>query len=955
MDLKDKILREINIPSFYQKFFSDIDTSKNYCNVNCPFHNDDKPSLTIYFDTGAFVCHACDAKGSLFDFYMKKNNVDFKVTLKELANEYNIPLEINRNLNARLPEVEKYHKYLLDNIDESLDYLQKERGLSIDIIKQFKLGYSTRTKRTIFPIFIGNNLVNIRQHSRHKKDRDKGFKVIGFKGFNQVRLYPEIALREKDIFLFAGEMDCLLGHSLGISGSITKTGPENSWNAKFTDLLKGKNVYIVYDNDNAGQQGALKIATALFKVCNEVKVINMPLEGKGEDFTDLIVKYGVDVKDFLMLVEEERIFKITESESTVSDHVHKVTLEDSSLDKYHFKKVEFRAICVGKDLNPYLIPRKIKVSCDMNKNKACAFCKLLENKGEYIIDYGLNDPDILEFVGSSQSQKIGIIKKKISVFNCANFRTEVIEAQNVEEVFLSPDINFRDNEYQDTYRKIYYLGQGLNLNDTYKYNGITVPDPRDQHAIIMVNQALNSETDIDSFKIDDRLKEKLKIFQPEEKDKESIRLKFEEKYKDLSTNIIQIYNRLDLFIAIDLVYHSALKFKFINTDIEKSHLEILVIGDTRTGKSVTAKRMLNHYRAGEIINCEKATIPGLIGGAHDIGSRKILTWGTIPRNDRRLVFLDEADGLDTDTISNLSGIRSSCIAERTIAGGNRRVPARTRLVWIANPRGFKSITEYNTGISAVKVLIGKPEDIARFDLCLAISQRDVPVEIINQMPEEVEHKFTSDLCNKMILWAWSRKEKHIKFTEKAEKSILEYSMVLGNMFSSDIPIVHPNEQRIKLARLASACAIATFSTENGEEVIVDKHHIDFVIDYLLEIFSSPTLSYLSYSKSKIMASTLKNEKAVVDELKRGFTHRIDINYDIAYFVDKLLDSYKLKFDDLMDALQAADREHVRECRQFLLKHRCIKKEHSYWLVTEPFRNLLRELQSELSKSDVEDF
>jgi hypothetical protein len=61
----------------------------------------------------------------------------------------------------------------------------------------------------------------------------------------------------------------------------------------------------------------------------------------------------------------------------------------------------------------------------------------------------------------------------------------------------------------------------------------------------------------------------------------------------------------------------------------------------------------------------------------------------------------------------------------------------------------------------------------------------------------------------------------------------------------------------------------------------------------------------------------------------------------------MLGSYKIKFDDIMDSLQTGDREVVRETRQFLLINRCIKKEHSYWVVTEPFRNMLRKLQNEL--------
>jgi len=966
MDIKEKILNEINIAKFFQRYNENFVFHEyiDEYNVACIFHEDKSPSLSLNLKKGLWFCHSCNKGGSIFDYYMELKKCDFKQSIIDISKEFNIDIgsygtEEQQYLNNMIVDIEKCNKDLIDNIDDSLNYVLKQRGLSYECINKFKIGYSIKTKRTTFPIFDENgNLLNVRQHSKHKKDRDNGLKVLGVKGHNQTRLWPFLALKEKIIFIFAGEFDCMLANTLGIDGAVTKTGGEKSWNIKWNNYFKDKNVVIVYDNDKTGEDGSILIATNLYNIAKTIKIVKLPVEKKGEDFTDYILNYNNSIKDFIELLKNTNIFEISETEkgtktlNIIDENINNVTLYESSLDKYYNKIVKFKAICAGKDLNPYLVPKKMVIECDMSKDKTCSFCKLLAMKGKYIIEYKENDQDILEYVSSSQTQKIGIIKKKIGIINCSNFTITITNAQNIEECYLCPALDFKAENYEDTYRKIFFLGQGLILNNTYEFIGITTPDPRDQHSIIMVNKISNSETDIDSFKIDSNLIEQLKIFQPKEKTKESIKQLYLEKYNDLSNNIIQIYDRMDLFIAFDLVYHSALKFKFQNVEIEKSHVECLIIGDTRTGKSVTAKRLINHYKLGEIINCEKATIPGLIGGTFDIGSRKILTWGIIPRNDRRLVILDEADGIDTDTIANLSGIRSSCLAERTIAGGTRKTLARTRLIWISNPRGFRSLSEYTTGIEAVKTLIGKPEDIARFDFAIAISQNDVTLETINKHIEEnIEHKFSSNLCNKLVLWAWSRTEKQIQFTKEAKELILNYSMIFGKMFSSDIPIVHPNEQRIKFARLAVAIAIATFSTSDGENVIVDDYHVEFIVDYLIEIYSNPILAYTSYSKSKIIETTVDNENQIINKIKNGFSSQPDLTnkYDAKYFVDKMLGNYKIKFDDIMDSLQTGDREEVRETRQFLLINRCIKKEHSYWIVTEPFRNILRKLQTELGE------
>lgn len=954
MDAREKILSQINFVEFYSRYLNDFkDTGSN---VLCPFHKDTNGSLSIDTEKGLWFCHSCDIGGSIFDFYMKVFDVDFKSSLIIIAKEFKIDIkEFNtvRNLNNSLSRVDVCHKDLMSNIHESLKYVIEQRGLSLEIIKQYKIGYLKDKKRTAFPIFdIYDNLLNIRQHSRHPGDREKGYKVIGVKGYNKVVLYPASALNQDEIFIFAGEFDCMLAQSLGIPGAITKTGPENQWNNEWNILFKDKKVAIVYDNDKAGKLGALKIAESVSSANNKVKIVELPLSDKGEDFTDFIIKHNNTVKDFISIVKvTNEYIKRGIDPGEIDTDVYKVKLEESSLDKYFHKQVIFKAICAGKDLNPFLVPRKIEISCNMFKGRDCAFCPLQAARGKMIVNYDKNDPDVLEFVGASQTQKKGIIKKKADINNCNILKINILEAQNIEECFLVPAIDFKEVAYEDTYRKIFYLGQGLTLNHTYDFEGLTVPDPRDQHAVVMINKLSDSDTDIDSFKMTDEIYKQLQIFQPKRNSSEYIKEKLEDKYNDLSEHVTQIYNRFDLHMAIDLVFHSALKFKFQNVEIEKSHVEGLIIGDTRTGKSVTAKRLINHYRAGEMINCEKATIPGLIGGTHDIGSRKILTWGIIPRNDRRLVVLDEADGIDTDIISNLSGVRSSCIAERTIAGGTRKALARTRMLWLSNPRGFKNLSEYATGIEAVKALIGKPEDIARFDFAMAISQNDVPVEVINKIRVIGGNiKYTSDLCNKLLIWAWSRKEEQIEFTEDAIRQILTYAIGLGTLFSSNIPIVHPNEQRIKIARLATSLAMMCFSTDDGNNVVIRTHHVKYIIEYLMEIYSSPALAYLDYSKDKITSNTIANEGEVRVKIINGFiSSTYDTRYNSKYFISRMVGSYKLKFDDIMDALQAGDdqRKDVKEVRQYLLLNRCIVKEYSYWKVTEPFRFLLRKMQKEI--------
>lgn len=50
----------------------------------CPFHNDTNASLTIYLDQNSFYCYGCQSGGSVIDFIMLQQNIDFLSAVKFL-------------------------------------------------------------------------------------------------------------------------------------------------------------------------------------------------------------------------------------------------------------------------------------------------------------------------------------------------------------------------------------------------------------------------------------------------------------------------------------------------------------------------------------------------------------------------------------------------------------------------------------------------------------------------------------------------------------------------------------------------------------------------------------------------------------------------------------------------------------------------------------------------------
>lgn len=336
-----------------------------------------------------------------------------------------------------------------------------------------------------------------------------------------------------------------------------------------------------------------------------------------------------------------------------------------------------------------------------------------------------------------------------------------------------------------------------------------------------------------------------------------VKKKLDDIHNDLEANITKIYMRRDLMTAVDLVFHSVLQFPFQGDVVRKGWVEALVLGDTRCGKSETTDRLLRHYKAGEIVTGENTSYSGLIGGLQQTQKTWNITWGKFPLNDRRGLVIDEASGLPQETVSRMSGVRSSGVAE-IVKIQTERTLARVRALWQSNPRGKRPLAAFNSGIDAVQDLIGHPEDIARFDFALTVASNEVPLSVINARTRPaVPHVYTTEACQKLIYWAWSRKPNQVQFQKGAEDACLEGATALSRKFVP--PLVEGAEQRIKLARLATSIAARLFSSSaDGETVLVYPAHVEFVVNYLEQIYCKPSMAFDLYSKAMIQEQTLDN-------------------------------------------------------------------------------------------------
>ena len=319
--------------------------------------------------------------------------------------------------------------------------------------------------------------------------------------------------------------------------------------------------------------------------------------------------------------------------------------------------------------------------------------------------------------------------------------------------------------------------------------------------------------------------------------------------QDYEANVTHIRGRELFHMLHDVVTHSVLQFKFQGRLVTRGWVEALIVGDTRTGKSEVATRLQQHLGLSKPIDCERASRAGVVGGIDKLGDRFAVTWGALPRQDRRMAVLDEVTGLREEDISSMSGMRSSGVAQITMIH-TAETMARVRKLWLANPRTERNrkMNTYAYGVQVVPEVIGRAEDIARFDIATGASSEDVPLSMLHQKMEDVPHVYTSAAAHALVMWAWTRTPEQVVFEPGVEDRCMALAETQCHDFSSAIPLVEPGEQRIRVARLAVAISSRFHSTTDGTHLSVGEVHADLADWLLRQCYSTPAFAYDRFSK-----------------------------------------------------------------------------------------------------------
>jgi hypothetical protein len=649
-------------------------------------------------------------------------------------------------------------------------------------------------------------------------------------------------------------MDRLILTERGLN-AITSTGGAKTWKTEWSKQFIGLKVYVVYDDDLTGVEGAKKAASSLAHYADEVRVIRLDLNGQGEDVTDFFINYGYYVNDLKDLIREAPIFRkpVTEDDYRNNNENQWVTLGRSLMPQHRAQDLMVPVIVSARRDERMHFPHEVMFSCNQDAGNICKKCALF-GKGEDIVKISKDDTGLLDFVGISVKEQTGIVRGRAGIpAACKVVDVQTTESGTIEEILITPEIDsssMLDQDSMHLVQRAFYVGVGLEYNASYVIKARPIPFHKTSKIVHHVTDAMPAHDSIESFEMTEEIYEQLKKFQTEPG---GVKHKLVDIAKYLQNHVTRIWDRIDLHIGMDLVWHSVLEFEFDQKIIRRGWLESIVVGDTRTGKSEIASQIQRHYGYGEIVSGENTSYAGLVGGAIKYDDSWFVKWGRIPLNDRRMVIIDEVTGINVDDIALMSGIRETGVADITKIE-SQRANARTRALWLGNVRSPKrELSDYEFGCMALEDVVGKPEDIARFDYAMSAAATEVSSEIVNsdhKIGEDSGIDYDSESCGLLVLWAWSRGRDTIQFQRNAIEACWRHAVEMGKIYSPTMSLVMAANQRIKLARIGAAIAARTFSTTDGENLIVTEDHIDAARWLLDKFYSKESFGYLQFSQQR---------------------------------------------------------------------------------------------------------
>ena len=313
-----------------------------------PFKNEKTPSFTVNDEKGFYHCFSTGEHGNIFDFLMKLDNVNFGEAVKTLAQRagmqpYRFTKEDEKieKENLKIQKLfEVFFKQCKEDLfnqykDSHLKYLI-DRGLSVETINYFKLGFCENSKkiqnilfehgytadellksgmyykkddneelvnrfknRIIFPIqnyynnFIGcgGRTVLSNALAKYINSPETDYFKKGFNLYNLNNAKKE-SLNSNNLILVEGYMDVVSLFNKGVKNVAATLGTAITTSQINLAWKNFDKIIICFDGDQSGIDASYRAAERILKILKPGKDVYFAKIPNGQDPDDFVNQFG---------------------------------------------------------------------------------------------------------------------------------------------------------------------------------------------------------------------------------------------------------------------------------------------------------------------------------------------------------------------------------------------------------------------------------------------------------------------------------------------------------------------------------------------------------------------------------------------------------------------------------------------------------------------------------------
>lgn len=264
----------------------------------CPLgtHEDSKPSFSFSIENGQCKCFSCGYKGNA---YLLAKQLNMRNPEKMINGEVTKTKAAKPPIPPKKPKIE-------GNIEEVaqayIDNVPKEHIKSLPKLKEMKVGYTEDGLKVFNYLDKEGNTTGIKIHKSYWSHGDKSCQIYGL---NLLGKYK----RDEPLIICEGETDMLVCPNNSISfsagaGSIPDT---------ISDILEFTHIYIAYDNDSPGREGAERLAQ---RIKTESRGIRVYICQWSEYLPE-----GYDIRDEFTKFKEDSSYKYKELKASITNAV----------------------------------------------------------------------------------------------------------------------------------------------------------------------------------------------------------------------------------------------------------------------------------------------------------------------------------------------------------------------------------------------------------------------------------------------------------------------------------------------------------------------------------------------------------------------------------------------------------------------------------------------------------